>query len=184
MYKIIGLCLLFFLSSTCVAAQPLIIGTLEYNPPYSVYHNSSNTFDGFEVDLMRLVCKSIGRECKFKGLPRTELEKQVINGDIDIGIGTLPITSTNMDAFHFSLPYIACKFVIVTLASNNLKKLQQLKPVQLGTEIYVPIDQDVKTIIGSWPSITQFQSPIVMIHALKNKKLDGIVMDVHGQNTG
>ncbi|OGV28312.1 MAG: hypothetical protein A3F18_03210 [Legionellales bacterium RIFCSPHIGHO2_12_FULL_37_14] len=106
------------------AHADLKIGTTYFDPPYVL-----STTQGFEIDLMNLICAGLGVKCKFIPMSYNNLFTAITNGQIDLAVdgidlyvGDNPLNGN----FIYSLPYLLSQGQIITLNKNpsmaSLKK--------------------------------------------------------------
>lgn len=146
-------------SSLCSKPEeqaPLIVGIDSDSPPF-VYRDKSGELSGFNVELIREICKILNRDCQFKTFEVNEFANAVRNHEIDIALSELTYTPELMREFAFSMVYYRSRSFFITANSQvhdltfanakNLKigvrsKSRQLRFVNetyavKGSEIYV-----------------------------------------------
>ena len=85
------------------AAQTLIIATTGTFPPY--LYEEGDSFSGFDIDLMDEICRMHGYTCEYRAYPVLPGLEAVANGEADIALGGLGI-STEREAYGtFTCPY-------------------------------------------------------------------------------
>ena len=65
--KKVGIVILFLLSFASYSyaqQQQLIIGTLNYNPPFEQVIKSQNVFFGFNIEVIKSLCAVMKKDCK------------------------------------------------------------------------------------------------------------------------
>ena len=75
-----------------------------FDPPFTMRAGEGFYF-GFDVDMMRYICKSIKRKCKFKPVPHRFIIPNLHKAKGDLGIGALAITLERSRLVEFSHPY-------------------------------------------------------------------------------
>jgi polar amino acid transport system substrate-binding protein len=147
---------------------PLIVLTTGTNAPFSIA-DKNNNLSGFDIDLIRLVAGSIGREIEIKCVPFDEILTQVQTRKGDIAIGAISITDERMKSVDFSPPYHEGGFAMVMLetTSGELKDLSD-KTVGVGE--------------GTWQEgvVKAFciSTPNLFVRSVKSSQFDDIVSKI------
>ena len=109
--------ILLFVSSLAMA-DPLRIGTLYFYPPFAEQDDEKGDFSGFDIDLMKEICKKINRECVFKGMNFVDLFPALDSGKIDLAIGAISITVKRKYKYLFS--YLRIPEDLITDSGRHL----------------------------------------------------------------
>ena len=122
-YKFIAIALYFLLPSA-YAINPLLIGTVEFDPPY-VFSMSQ----GFEIDLMQQICKGLKTTCTFIPMDYNQLFIQLNEQKIDLAIDGLDFYIHNNylnGPYIYSLPYLLSQGQFIVLKKNPVTKITEL----------------------------------------------------------
>ncbi|MAA65341.1 MAG: ABC transporter substrate-binding protein [Alteromonadaceae bacterium] len=95
--------ILIFSSLASAQDQTLKVGITPV-PPF-VMKAGNGEWEGISVDLWRQVAAGLGRDFELVPLSFQELLKSVENGDIDVAVGALTMTSARETRFDFSHPF-------------------------------------------------------------------------------
>lgn len=162
---------------TTVQAEPVLIGTPLYNPPFNVAADKKGNFFGFDIDITMEACRRIEAECRFVPLTFSQIFVDLLSGKINLGIGSISITDLRMQSFLFTLPYMASTGQYVTNQSSNLntrEALQQKKVGALQGSLFKAL------ILEQFPNnvqILEYPTHQDLFNALSNKKVDAIITD-------
>ncbi|KTD07625.1 transporter substrate-binding domain-containing protein [Legionella jamestowniensis] len=128
---ILFIALLFF---PALNAKTLVIGALIYEPPFEMPADKKNHFFGFDIDLMNEICKRIDAECQFKGLTFVQLFEQLLEGKIDLAVGSISITPAREELFLFSLPYLASNGQYIAYNNSSINSIDDIRHKKVGIE--------------------------------------------------
>ncbi|MDR0632585.1 MAG: ABC transporter substrate-binding protein [Holosporales bacterium] len=122
---------LFFLVSCSKKGPPLVVVTAGESAPFSMLNEDGN-FIGFDVDLIKMIAKSMGREVEFKRLPFEKVLDAVRTKDGDIAIGGISITEDRANIVKFSPPIHSGSFVLLLLEGAAINGLEDLSGKMVG----------------------------------------------------
>ena len=180
MKKIIYFCLIYLL---CITAKVyakeqkkvLKVGVSATWPPFEYVENGK--IIGFDIDLANRIGEIIGRKIEFEDMTLSTLIFALNSGKIDTIISGLTITDERKKSVDFTQSYFDNRLVLVVQNKNNEKftSLDQLKGRKVGVELGSTADDIVSTIKEI--KNEKFDNPSMAIVALKNGKLDAVVID-------
>jgi len=108
------------------AAGKLVMGLDDSFPPMG-FRNGNHEIIGFDVDLAKEVCKRIGIELVLQPIDWKVKDKELDAKTVDCLWNGFTITDERKAAMYISMPYLHNRQVIVTLKSNKITTLSDLK---------------------------------------------------------
>lgn len=173
------LSILLFIFSSHLFAEPLIIGTMSYDPPYEQQINNKNDFTGFDIEIMNAICKRINRECRFKAVEFSDLLTELNAGQIDLAISAISITKERKKKALFSLPYFVSEVQFMALKSTDINSIKGLKGNKIGIlEGSSPLENFINDAYGvNANKIVTYAKITDLIQALADKKINLVLMD-------
>lgn len=111
-------------------AQALVIGTTAHYPPLAS-QATSESFVGFEIDIMQAICQRIGEACQFKSLVVSTIPEALLTKKIDLAIAGI-IPSTPEPGFIFSLPYLTSETQFIALKQSSINIPAEIKNKTVG----------------------------------------------------
>ncbi|WP_058475385.1 transporter substrate-binding domain-containing protein [Legionella quateirensis] len=97
--------MLLFLLPLCTYGRTLKIGVSYFDPPFVIQLDPTH-FDGFDVSMIRYVCKTMRFDCELIAFKRDRLLNEVENGTVDLAVSDLVISDKNASKVNFSIPYL------------------------------------------------------------------------------
>lgn len=85
-------------------AQSVRVAVMEATPPFS-HRNADGTLTGFNVDIMRALCRAMTATCRFDEVPFQDLLEAVASGRFDFGLANFLRTPERETRVAFSAPY-------------------------------------------------------------------------------
>lgn len=114
-------CILTLLfSSQIFAALPSVVrfATEATYPPFE-YVAASGEIQGFDIDLVKALCKKMQVQCTFSNQPWDSLIPSLKLGKFDAIIGALAITDARRQQVDFSQPYLPTSAIFVASQNSN-----------------------------------------------------------------
>jgi ABC-type amino acid transport substrate-binding protein len=99
-------------------------------PMHTDYH--SEIFEGFEVDLLRIIAKSLDLEIQYEVSLWKDILEQLYKGELDLICSAVSITPTRMRILEFSDPYLQFRLCAVIKQQDHLDDLAKLKHKVIG----------------------------------------------------
>ncbi|HAT8564424.1 TPA: transporter substrate-binding domain-containing protein [Legionella pneumophila] len=171
--RFIGLILL--IHTSLIAAKPLTVGIVSYDPPFTVRAGNDHYF-GFDIELMSSLCTEMNTQCQFKPMPFNQLFTQLNKGTIDLAIAAIIITDERQKQFTFSLPYLVSNARFITTSKNSITSMDDFNKKNVGV-IQGSIFKQWITLKLPGISITEYPTTDQLISALNNNEVDGVLMD-------
>jgi polar amino acid transport system substrate-binding protein len=153
----------------------LKIGICSDYPPFE--DKESGNLVGFDVDLVRLLAKEMGKEIVFVEMRFRELFPALQNGTLDAVISTVTTSADRRKDFDFSRCYYTSEKLAAVYEKNepytNENELSRAKlACQLGTTAERWIKEHVKSA-----QLIMMDSSVQLIDALKAGHIDCVVID-------
>ena len=162
------------------AADALTVGTEALTGPFAWIDSKTGDFTGYDIALMRELCRRAGFEPKFENLAFDALIPALATGSIDVVIADMTITETRKKRVDFSDPYYETRQAMLVREADaaKLKDLAGLGgrtiAVQLGSTGAL-LAQSVK---GA--KTKTFSGLFEAFMDLKNGGSDAVIIDAPG----
>lgn len=142
------------------------------------YIDESGKLVGFDIDIIRIIGKSLGYEVQITVYPFDGLIPALITNNIDLIISGFSITPERSKKVDFSDPYYLCDLTYMLSKDDQSKYPEYLSLngqkvcVQLGTAGAAFVEQTLKQA-----TIKQYNSPAETYLELQNKGCAAVVND-------
>lgn len=110
---------------------PIVVVTHGEIAPFSM-QDKSGEFSGFDIDLMKMIAKSMGRAIEFKKVSFEEMLDAVKTKKGDVAIGGISITEERSKEVDFSTPYHSSGFVLLLSDTTVINSLEDLGEKMIG----------------------------------------------------
>lgn len=104
------------------SAGKVTIGVKEDQPGLGYRDPVSGVRSGFDIDIARWMAASLGYgedKIEFKAIPSQNREQAIVNGDIDMYVGTYSITDKRKQQISFAGPYFITGQGLLVAAGND-----------------------------------------------------------------
>lgn len=161
----------------CTFSRSIVIGVSHYDPPFIVQLEQYR-FDGFDISMMKYVCRKLSYECEFYSVDRSKLLDAVANGTVDLAVSNLIITKDRLKKVNFSSPYLINTTHIIGLKKNvpGTFSIDLLRSKKIGITDSDYVDQ-VNALNVDKPVVKMFSRDDDMIDAITNNKIDFALVD-------
>jgi polar amino acid transport system substrate-binding protein len=137
--------------------------------------------EGFEGAVAYAVAKQLGFDAADVTWVRTTFDSAVTPGEknFDFNLQQFSITEERKAAVDFSSPYYTAPQAIVSFKGSKIEgatTIEALKAAKLGAAVGTTSLDAIETQIGSTPQV--FNDNAAAVSALKNKQIDGLVVDL------
>jgi polar amino acid transport system substrate-binding protein len=151
-------------------------------PPY-VIDNDPTTGKGFESALVYALAQQLGFSKDEVKWDKATFDQAIAPGPKhwDVNIQQVSINPDRKKAVSFSDPYYTAPQAIVVFKDSkfaNATSLAALKDAKLGTQIGTSSLDAAKTLIAPTKDVQVYNDTSAATAALKNKQIDGIVVDL------
>lgn len=139
------------LGASNALAQELNVASYTGNVPFE-FEDATGALTGFEVDLVNLVAKQVGKTPRFTPMPFNSLFNAVQSGRAELAIGTITVTKKRLESVAFSQPYFDSNQCLITSAGSAVKGISDLSGVAVAVvtgstgEIWASTHQQEKGI--------------------------------------
>jgi polar amino acid transport system substrate-binding protein len=137
--------------------------------------------EGFEGAVAYAVASQLGFDAADVTWVRTTFDSAVTPGEknFDFNLQQFSITEERKAAVDFSSPYYTAPQAIVSFKGSKIEgatTIEALKAAKLGAAVGTTSLDAIETQIGSTPQV--FNDNAAAVSALKNKQIDGLVVDL------
>jgi polar amino acid transport system substrate-binding protein len=148
-----------------------------------VANDAPETGEGFEAAVAYAAAAKLGYSEKDVQWVRTTFDSAVAPGakDFDWNLQQYSITPTRAKAVDFSSPYYDVSQAVVTYAGSPIAEastLAELKDAKLGAAVGSTSLDDAERVIEPAKQVHVYNDNAAAVTALKNKQIDGIVVDL------
>lgn len=138
---------------------------------------------GFESAVAYAVAEKLGYTKEDVTWSRTTFDSAIAPGpkNFDWNIQQYTITPEREQAVSFSAPYYTASQAVVTYEGSPIagaKSVADLKSAKLGAAVGSTSLNDAETVIAPTTAVQVFNDNAGAVTALKNKQIDGIVIDL------
>lgn len=146
-----------------------------------VIDDKPETGNGFEGAVAYAVAKQLGFDAADVVWVRTTFDSAVTPGEknFDFNLQQFSITADRQKAVDFSSPYYTAPQAIVSFKGSKIDgktSLADLKGAKLGAAVGTTSLDAISNQIGATPQV--FNDNAAGVSALKNKQIDGLVVDL------
>lgn len=162
------------------AAGTIVIGVKEDQPGLGNLDAATGERTGFDVDMARWMAAELGfgeEQIRFEAIASANREQALVNGDIDMYIGTYSITDSRKEQIDFAGPYAVTGQGILVAADNDT----------IASEADLSADVNVCSATGSTPiqnirdnydaQTTEFDTYSQCIAQLESGAVDAVTTD-------
>ncbi|HAU1151633.1 TPA: transporter substrate-binding domain-containing protein [Legionella pneumophila] len=157
--------LLFIIISSNSYSLNLTIGTSKFNPPFEVWSGNENPIYGFDINLMREICRRLHANCTFEAYVFDDLFPTLKKHKVDLVIASMIITDERKKDFLFSLPYLESNSQYITNLDSEINTLQELYGKKIGVRKGTPYANQV---------LSENRNNQIILYGLIQDMLDGL----------
>jgi ABC-type amino acid transport substrate-binding protein len=157
----------------------IIVGTNTNWPPFEMYNTTTDTLEGFDIDLANLVADYLGVTTEWIDMDFDNLVGACQAGTIDMIASATFITAARLDVLQSLTWYIRTNEVVVTKANSTLSitSLEDLVGENVGVQTGTVEDEELSAITGMEATLTRYPVVETMFAALDAGTLDAIYVD-------
>ncbi|HEA7843375.1 TPA: bifunctional adhesin/ABC transporter aspartate/glutamate-binding protein PEB1a [Campylobacter coli] len=165
------------------AKGELIVGVKNDVPHYALLDQATGEIKGFEVDVAKMLAKSIlGDENKIKLVAVNAKTRGPLldNGSIDAVIATFTITPERKRVYNFSEPYYQDAVGLLVLKEKNYKSLADMNGATIGVAQAATTKKVINTAakkMGIKVKFSEFPDYPSIKAALDAKRIDAFSVD-------
>ena len=144
-----------------MARGTIIVGTNTNWPPFEMYNTTTDTLEGFDIDLANLVADYLGVTTEWIDMDFDNLVGACQAGTIDMIASATFITAARCDVLQPLTWYIRTNEVVVTKANSTLSitSLDDLVGYDVGVQTGTVEDEELSAITGMEATLTRY--PVV-----------------------
>ncbi|PIV53477.1 MAG: basic amino acid ABC transporter substrate-binding protein [Elusimicrobia bacterium CG_4_10_14_0_8_um_filter_37_32] len=172
------LCLLFLCAcSRTNDTNILKIGTDATYPPFEIIDTTTGELVGFDIDLMKEICKEISKKPEFIIVPFDGIIAGLKQKKYDAIISAMTITDERSKEVGFSKPYfLAGQSIVVREDNNSIKSLNDLINKKIGVQLGTTGEIEAKKILNV--VVVSYDNISAAFIDLKNGRIDAIINDI------
>ncbi len=157
----------------------LVIGVSDFVPILS-FRNEKNEIVGYDVDILKELCRRLGIRPVFYPIDWTQKETLLNTGVIDCIASGFSLTEERKQHYRMCTPYLQNAQIVVTLSIKGYHTLNQLQNKTIAVQAGSPGDEALLNIDALKDNITiQYQDSIDRLYeALNSGACDAIVSDL------
>lgn len=161
--------------SGSTSGKKLVMGTEAGFAPYEYMKN--NQIVGVDVDIANEIAKAMGATLEIQDMAFDSIIPAVSSGKVDFGAAGMSVTDERKAQVDFTIEYAVSKQIIVVKSDSAIKGPDDLNGKSVGVQLGTVADL---VISDDYPDITvqQYNKYLEAVEALKNNKIDAIVMDI------
>lgn len=157
------------------------VGTMFTYPPFVL-----STNEGFDIQLIQLLCKRLKEPCDIIPMNLKDLSPALLNGQIDLAIGGIPLPLTPNPDFIFSLPYMLSKGQFMVLKTSSLHSIDELNGKTVGVmRGNIQGGAFFNFLLGTYPdkfTLNPYNDVEDLVTALNNQEILGAFMHQYAVN--
>src|SRR5579863_9722804 len=114
-----------------LSKKKLQVGILVDLPPFGVV-NAKNEYEGFDVDVSRLMAKYLGVDCELVAVTGPNRIPYLLTGKVDVLVATFGITPERARQVQFCIPYSSIDIVLMAPKSTKITAPADLASMRIG----------------------------------------------------
>lgn len=170
--KVLSIIALSYLMQITVAYATIKVGNPVYRPPFVI-----NQEEGFDIDLMKLLCERLNEDCQYYPMEIDNLYIALNEGKIDLAMGGITISQAREATYIFSLPYMESNGQFVVLKTSECKSIKDLKGKKVGTVRGSEYEDFLANHYGLEFQLALYEGPVSLIAGLNQGDIDAIFLD-------
>ncbi len=111
----------------------LIVGFDAEYPPYG-YMDDNGEYTGFDIEMAKLVCESLGWECILKPIDWDSKDLELEAGTIDCIWNGFSLTPEREDQYAWSMTYVDNQQVMVVSAESGITTLDEIAGLNVSVQ--------------------------------------------------
>ena len=158
------------------AEKILKVGTEPSFAPFEFQKPGSKELTGFDIDLIKAVCKQAGYKAEIVSMGFDGLIPAIMSGNLDIAISGMTITEERKKKVSFSDSYYTSGLIImVNKDNNNIKSLKDLEGKKIACQIGTTGEAKARSVKGA--KVVDFNNNVEAAMELKNRGVDAVIND-------
>ncbi len=159
------------------AIKKLVVGVSADYPPFEFIYNGQ--VSGFDIDLADVIAKHLGLELEIKDMPFHTIIPSLQHGDINVAISGMTETVERAKSTDFSKPYYSMKLALLVHSDSKISEPVITNGMRIGAQTGSTMYQWImdQKRQGLDIDVLAIDNNLVLVEELKNKKLDGVLLD-------
>ena len=143
-------------------------------PPYE--YKDKNDFKGIDIEIANLIAEKMGKELEILDVEFDSIIPAIVSNKADIALAALTVTEDRKENVNFSDSYFETSQNILVRYGSDISKVSDLKGKKIGVQTGNIADINYTEEFGE-ENIERFNKHVDAVEALKNKKIDAVVLD-------
>lgn len=161
-------------------AGKVVIGVKEDQPGLGYLDAATGERTGFDIEIARWIAASLGfaeDKIEFKAIPSANREASLVNGDIDLYVGTYSITDKRKEQIDFAGPYFVTGQGLLVAADNE--DIKSEKDLAGKTVCSATGSTPIQNIKANFPDTEteEFETYSQCVEALNDGQVDAVTTD-------
>ena len=159
------------------AARVYVVGTDAAYAPFES-QNEKGEIVGFDIDVVKAAAQKAGIEVKFLNTPWEGIFNSVAQGDCDLLVSAITITTERRQTLDFSEPYFDAQQLIAVKKDSMIANFNDLKKLKVGVQNGTTGDEVITKLQGkNSTNIKRFESTPLALKELEGGGVDAVVAD-------
>ena len=156
----------------------IIIGTDATYPPMESLDEQGNFF-GMDVDIAKEIALDLGVKAKFRDIIWEEIFDTLRNGEVDMVISAVTITTERAETLGFSDPYFNAGQVIVSATDKKgiINEPKDLKEYRVGVQVGTTSEEEARKYAANPSLVNTYENYDLAKEDLLEGKIDAIIID-------
>jgi ABC-type amino acid transport substrate-binding protein len=155
--------------------EPLTVGSDIPYPPFE--QGKSPNYEGFDVELLEAVGKSIGREVEFEDTSFDTIFLDLARGKFDVVASAATITDEREKTVDFTNPYYISEQAILVKEGSDIDSVEKLAGATIGVQ-QGTTGQEFVEEEGEAGDLRKYPQGPDAVGALQNGTVDAVVIDI------
>jgi polar amino acid transport system substrate-binding protein len=154
-----------------------VVGTDAAYAPFES-QNASGEIVGFDIDVVKAVAAKAGIQVRFVNTPWEGIFNALNQGDRDLLVSAVTITTERRESMDFSAPYFDARQLIALRGATEVSKFTDLKTLKVGVQNGTTGDEAISKLQGKTSTnIKRFESTPLALKELEAGGVDAVVAD-------
>jgi polar amino acid transport system substrate-binding protein len=156
-----------------LSKKKLQVGILVDLPPFGVV-NANNQYEGFDVDVSKLMAKYLGVDCELVAVTGPNRIPYLLTGKVDALVATFGITPERARQVQFCIPYSSIDIVLMAPKSRKITGPADLASLRVGVARASTQDTAIAAAAPPGTRIMRFDDDSTTAQALLSNQIDAI----------
>lgn len=158
------------------AEKVLKVGTEPSFAPFEFQKEGSKELTGFDIDLIKAVCKQAGYKAEISSMGFDALIPAIMSGNLDVAVSGMTITEERKKKVSFSDSYYTSGLVVMVNKDNNeIKSIKDLVGKKIAVQIGTTGEAKGRSVKDA--KVVAFNNNVEAAMELKNKGVDAVIND-------